>query len=71
VTYRSARAFARALHIDYAQTWRVIIGERTPGILFAVAMHERLGADLNQILTRDPPRRWFKPMRPAFEWEQT
>jgi hypothetical protein len=69
--HRSARAFARALGVDYAQVWRVIIGERTPGILFAVAMHERLGADLNVVLTKDPPPQWFKPMRPAFEWEKT
>jgi len=68
--HRSARAFARALRVDYAQAWRVITGERAPGLLLLTVMHERLGADLNVVLTKDPPRRWFKPMLPAFEWEQ-
>ncbi len=68
--HRSVLAFARALCIDHAQVWRVLTGERTPGIGFLVAMHENLGADLNVVLTRDPPRKWFRPLSrtPAFEW---
>lgn len=66
--YRSL-PFARALRVDHAQVWRVLTGERTPGLLLLTAM-QRLGADLNVVLTRAPPRKWFKPMRPAFEWEQ-
>jgi hypothetical protein len=68
--YRSALALSRALHIDHAQVWRVLTGQKTPGLRFLIALHRRLGADLNVIPTKDPPRRWFKPMRPAFEWEE-
>ncbi len=67
--HRSVLVFARTLRIDHAQVWRVITGERTPGPLLLTAMHRRLGADLNAVLTKDPPRRWFKPLRPSFEWE--
>lgn len=68
--HRCAMAFARTLGIDNAQVWRVITGERTPGLLFLTAMHKQLGVDLNAVLTRDPPRKWFKPLRPAFEWDR-
>lgn len=68
--HRSALAYSRALRIDHAQVWRVLTGERTPGLGFLIALHRRLDADLNVVLTKDPPPRWFKPMRPAFEWEQ-
>lgn len=68
--YASAAAFARALRIDVAQVWRVLTGERTPGLLLMVALHERLGADLHQVLGKDPPRRWFQPIKPkrSVEW---
>jgi hypothetical protein len=68
--YASAGAFSRALGIDLAQVWRVLTGERTPGLLLLIALHEGLGADLHQVLGKDPPKRWFKPLAPKrrVEW---
>lgn len=69
--HRSMPAFAKALGIDQAQVWRVLTGERTPGIGFIVALRAGLGLDLNQVLTKDPPPKWFRPLarRPAIVWE--
>jgi hypothetical protein len=63
-------AFSEKLGIGLPQVWRVLTGKATPGMNFLVAMHEGLGADLNEILTEDPPKRFFQPLqRRIIEWE--